>query len=227
MQIKNIYNKLYREYGKQGWWPLSKGGFHSKHYNGLPVSDNDRFEIIVGAILTQNTNWNNVEKALHNLNKAKMMNVGKMRKADLRKLGALIRPAGYFNQKADRLKRIAEHLSSYKSIQKFFKRPLAEVREELLSINGIGPETADSILLYAGLLPIFVVDAYTKRIFSRLGFFSEDEKYDNVQKVFMKNLRKNQRMFAEYHALIIEHAKQHCKKKPICPGCVLACKFRQ
>jgi endonuclease-3 related protein len=225
-KIQTIYTKLLKEYGKQGWWPLSKSGLHSKHHNGLPVTDADRFEIIVGAILTQNTNWNNVEKALFNLNKAKMLSVNRIKNCGKQKLGALIRPCGYYNQKAERLSIMAEHLSKYKSIKLFFNRPLMNIRDELLSIKGIGPETADSILLYAGLLPIFVVDAYTKRIFSRLGFFDEHEKYDKIQDIFMK-LRKNQKMFSEYHALIVEHAKQHCKKNPICSGCVLrkSCKF--
>jgi len=197
---------------------LSKDGLKSKHHNGNPKNDKDRFEIVVGAILTQNTSWNNVEKALFNLNKEDLIDVKKMAAAKESRIAELIKPSGYYNQKAKRLKTIAMHL---------LRRPsLPEERKELLKVNGIGQETADSIILYAAEKPSFVVDAYTKRIFSRLGLVDENEKYEKVKELFEGKLKKDVETFKEYHALIVEHAKKHCNKKPKCDKCILAKKCR-
>ena len=164
-------------------------------------------------ILTQNTAWPNVEKALLNLKKLNAINPIKILSLDEEKLKNAIKPAGYFNQKAKKLKIFSEFYISLKG-----KTPK---REELLKVWGIGPETADSILLYAYPVPVFVVDAYTKRIFSRIGLIKENATYDEIQKYFYKNLKSDYKIFNEYHALIVEHAKRYCKNKKECKGCVL------
>lgn len=216
--MQAIYLTLFKAYGKQGWWPLSKGGLNTRHHNGKPYSDSDRFEIIAGAILTQNTAWTNVEKAIYNLNKAKLLSAGKIAKTNVKKIALLIKPAGYYNQKAARLKIIADYFLKNKAV---FNKDAKELREELLKVKGIGPETADSIVLYAFEKPSFVVDAYTRRIFSRLGLCKENNKYEEIQKLFEKQLPLDVELFKEYHALIVEHAKRHCRKKPVCEKCVL------
>jgi len=209
-KIKRIYSILYKRFGPQGWWPLTlEGQLHPKHHGKAPKNDKQRFEIIIGAILTQNTNWKNVEKAICNLNKEKLININKIKKINKKRLASLIRPSGYYNQKAERLKIIADFISQNKNPK----------REQLLEIKGIGPETADSILLYALQKPFFVVDAYTKRIFSRLGLCNGKCSYGELQKLFHKNLQKKIKLFNEYHALLVELGKNHCKTKPICKNC--------
>ena len=205
--IKKVYNKLHNAFGPQGWWPLTIKGFESKHHSGEPKNDKHRFEIIIGAILTQNTNWKNVEKALYNLSKSNMLDADKIIKSKKEKIAKLIRPAGYYNQKAGRLKIVA----------KFILKNKAPTRGQLLEVNGIGPETADSILLYAFNKPFFVIDAYTKRIFGRLG--CKKDGYDEWQKLFMDNLPSDVKLFNEYHALLVELGKNYCKKKPVCGVC--------
>ena len=209
----NIYKQLLKAYGKQGWWPLSKNQLQTKHHQGNPKNLKDQFEIIVGAILTQNTSWTNVEKAIYNLNKSNLLNLNKIIKAKKSKIAKLIRPAGYYNQKAERLKIIAEKIKNNSNLLK--------EREELLKTKGIGPETADSIILYAAEKPSFVIDAYTRRIFSRLGLIKKDLKYDEIKEFFEKKLKKDVQTYKEYHALIVQHAKQHCKTKPECNNCIL------
>ena len=217
-QLQQIYKYLFRKYGKQFWWPLSKGNLETKHHNGKPETDLDKFEIIVGAILTQNTTWTNVEKAIFNLNKAKILDPKKMAITDEKKIGELIKPAGYFNQKAKRIKFMAEYFIKNPD---FLNKEIPELRKKLLAINGIGPETADSIILYAAQKPSFVIDTYTKRIFSRL-LNKNFKTYDEWKCFFENNLEKDTKMFNEYHALIVEHAKRHCKTKPECNGCILS-----
>ena len=190
--VLKIYDLLYKEYGSQRWWPVS--------------SSNSEFEIIVGAILTQNTNWKNVEKSIKNLKDNNLLDKNSIKNINIAKLAALIRSSGYYKQKAKKLK---EFVSFEGEIN----------RENLLNIWGIGPETADSILLYAYNKPVFVIDAYTKRIFSRLGIKLND--YDEYQEYFHKNLPKDYKLFNEYHALLVELAKKHCKTKPICENCPL------
>lgn len=205
-KLQNIYNTLLKEFKEQGWWPLTVNNI-STHHAGPPKTKNQKFEIIIGAILTQNTNWKNVEKALHNLSKNKLIDPKKIININKDKLAQLIRPAGYYNQKAERLKIIAN----------FFLKNQNPSRKQLLEVKGIGPETADSILLYAYQKPFFVIDAYTKRIFERLGF--KTKSYDEWQNLFTNNLKSNTKLFNEYHALLVELGKNHCKTKPVCENC--------
>jgi endonuclease-3 related protein len=201
-----IYKKLHREYGPRDWWPADTP-----------------FEVIVGAILTQNTAWSNVEKAIKNLKAERLLCPRSMADVKASKLARLIRPAGYFNVKAKRLKNFSDTLSGRygNSLKRLFSLPTRKLREELLAINGIGPETADSILLYAAGRPVFVIDAYTKRIFSRHGIVGQDAAYGRMQRLFMEGLPRSARLFNEYHALIVELAKRHCRKSPLCEGCPL------
>ena len=219
--LDEMYNNLLERYGKQNWWPATKKAKASPEYFEGKRSEKQKIEIIFGAILTQNTSWKNVEKAITNLNKHDLIDVKKIIRIEQKKLAELIKPSGYYNQKAKKLKNIAVFLRKY-PISQLEKMPLAEARKLLLDINGVGKETADSILLYALNKPIFVVDAYTKRIFSRLGLIKIDGDYDKVQKLFMKNLPHDGKIYNEYHALIVEHAKRHCRKKPECGECLLA-----
>jgi endonuclease-3 related protein len=216
--IKKIYNLLLREYSPQGWWPLTpEGSLKSKHYQGSPNTEQKQFEIMVGAILTQNTAWTNVEKALYNLNRSKTLSIDSIEKAQKEKLAELIRPSGYYNQKAKKLKFLVEFIKANKNLTNLFSKP--HLREILLTVNGVGPETADSIILYAAEKPIFVIDAYTRRIFSRIGY--KKESYDEWQTLFMESLEPNINVFKEYHALIVKHAKEHCNTKPKCENCPL------
>lgn len=221
MSLDNIYKKLLKTFGKQGWWPVTlEDELHPQYHNKKKLTEKQKFEIIIGAILTQNTNWKNVEKAIVNLNKENILDINNILKTRKEKLADLIRPSGYFNQKADRLKIIARFFSKNK-IKDIEKLPLEKLRKQLLDIKGIGPETADSILLYAFQKPVFVIDAYTKRIFSRYGLIDKKNDYNEFQKYFHKNLKKDVNLFNEYHALIVELAKIHCKTTPICKDCPL------
>lgn len=205
--LKKTYRKLFTAFGPQHWWP-----------------GDTPFEVIVGAILTQNTAWTNVEKAIHNLKKARLLTPRKMHDLSQAELAKYIRPAGYFNIKAKRLKYFLNYLfDNYGgSLNRMFKKRTDALRRELLQVNGIGPETADSILLYAGNHPVFVVDAYTKRIFSRHQIIKADAEYHDVQEIFMKNLPHDIRMFNEYHALIVKVGKDFCRnRKALCSRCPL------
>jgi len=209
-ELQRYFTTLYSAFGPQGWWP-----------------GRTRFEVIVGAILTQNTNWGNVERAIVNLRKAEALTPGAMHSFPQDKLAELIRPAGYFNVKARRLRNFLGHLfdnygSSSSNLTRFLKQESAALRQELLSINGIGPETADSILLYAANKAVFVIDAYTKRILARHGLAPEDADYAFMQGLFMDNLERDAVLFNEYHALIVRTGKDYCKtKKPLCKECPL------
>lgn len=204
-KLSRIYQKLYKSFGKQYWWPART-----------------KLEVMIGAMLTQNTSWPNVEKAISNLRKKKLLSFKKLSNLKTDKLAALIKPAGYFNIKARRLKNLLEFIDkNYKGNMTFMQRiNTYALREELLNVNGVGQETADSILLYAFNKPIFVIDAYTKRIFSRLNKMPQDIPYQDAQNLFMKNLSKDSYLFNEYHALIVKLAKDYCKKnKPLCRKC--------
>jgi len=206
-QLKAIYTTLLDAFGQQGWWPAKT-----------------RFEVIVGAILTQNTNWKNVEKVIAELDKLKLLRPRTLDRIPLPRLAKIIRPAGYYNQKAKKLKAFMEHFKQYDfDVGKMMKRGITVLRSELLSVWGIGPETADSILLYALDKPVFVVDAYTRRVFSRMGFVDKDINYEDLRAFFEKNLDKTRdprlKTFKEYHALIDELAKRHCKTRPECSSC--------
>lgn len=220
-KIKRIYALLLNEYGKQGWWPVTKTGNFHPTYDGGPISERQQFEVIAGAILTQNTSWKNVEKAIYKLNKENVLEIDKIKDIKNDKLAELIRSTGYYNQKSIKLKNMAELLDKY-PIKKLEKLETKHLRELLLSAKGVGPETADSILLYAFQRSVFVVDAYTKRIFSRLGIIKKNDDYDKVQNFFMDNLEKDEKLFNEYHALIVEHAKRYCTKKSNCIVCPIS-----
>ncbi len=204
--LLNIYRKLYEAYGPRHWWP-----------------GETPFEVMVGAILTQNTSWRNVEKAIQNLKARKVLYVRGIHQLKRSQLASLIRSSGYFRIKADRLKSFVNFLlENYGgNLGKMRKERLNILRRGLLSIKGIGSETADSILLYGFRKPIFVVDAYTKRILSRHGILSERASYEEVQRLFMDHLPKNERLFNEYHALLVHLGKTLCKKTPRCDVCPL------
>ncbi len=220
MQAFSLYKKLFSEYGKQNWWPVTEKGKTKPEYkNRKKLSEKQKLEVCFGAILTQNTSWKNVEKAIIRLNKKNLIDAEKILKTRKQTLAKAIKSAGYFNQKAVYLKEFCRHLKKYDfSLNKFFAEK--DLRTELLSVKGIGKETADSILLYSAEKPVFVVDAYTKRIISRIS--GEKEKsYDELQNFFHKNLKKGAELFNEFHALFVEHAKQFCMKKPLCKNCFL------
>jgi endonuclease-3 related protein len=227
MQPTHIYKILYKKFGKQNWWPVDKK-YHKKNLSDF------RFEIIVGSILTQNTNWSNVEKIIINLKKNNMLNIQNLIEADFDYLTDIIKPSGFFNQKTKRLLKISNFLKNNfnSNLDKFFNREKRLIRNQLLSLNGIGPETADSIILYAGSKPIFVVDSYTKRLCERIPLKTKLF-YDDIQSFFEKDLNKNFKneelvnIYNEFHALIVKLAKDNCKKKPNCDNCPLKeqCEF--
>lgn len=220
-RILYIYGLLLDKYGRQRWWPTTLRGDIKPAYHGKKPDKRQKFEICVGAILTQNTSWKNVEKAIINLNKEKILSIDGLAGSGKKRIAGLIKPSGYFNQKAERLKLIAGFFSK-ENIGDFHLRDTGKARESLLDIKGIGPETADSILLYAFDKPIFVIDAYTRRIFSRAGLCSGESGYHCLQEMFQKSLPEKTEIYNEYHALIVELAKQHCMKKPSCKDCPLA-----
>ena len=205
--LLEMYHRLSRTFGPQHWWP-----------------GDSPFEVAVGAILTQNTNWSNVEKAIENLKKHKALSAKIIHEMPAGKLANLIRPAGYFNIKAARLKFFVDFLmSSYSgSTEKMKKDDMHSLREKLLQIKGIGPETADSMLLYALEKPVFVIDAYTRRILSRHGIMNYDRPYEEFQKLFLSRIDRDVTMFNEYHALFVKVGKTYCRRrKPLCDECPL------
>ena len=204
--LLDIHDRFYHQYGPQHWWP----------------SDGP-FETIIGAILTQNTAWKNVETALDNLKAAQALSPQRLRELPIDALAQLIRPSGYFNTKAKKLKAFANHLGDrYRDdLAAFLSQDTALLRQELLSIYGIGDETADDILLYAARLPSFVIDTYTRRILRRLGIAPERDRYGEFQSLFHENLHPDAQLFNEYHALLDRHAKETCRKSPLCNGCCL------
>ncbi len=202
-QATSIYQRLHTVYGARHWWPADTP-----------------FEVMLGAILTQNTAWGNVEKVLANLKAVDALKPQAILDTSPAELARQIRPSGYFNQKAARLKRIAGFVIEHGGIEALRAMPVEALRPRLLAINGVGPETADSILLYALNKPVFVIDAYTRRIFSRLGHVKGDETYEELRALFERSLPvRDTALYNEYHALIVEHAKQHCRVKPVCQGC--------
>ena len=206
-QLMSIFRALLREYGPQGRWP-----------------GDTPFEVMVGAVLTQNTAWSNVEKAIVNLKRVRALSVAPFRRLRLGELAGLIRSSGYDNIKAKRLANLMDFLAEHYggSLTRMFRDDTARLREGLLSVNGIGPETADSIMLYAGGHPVFVVDAYTERVLSRHGFLSGTEGYHEAQRFFVENLPQDRTLFNEYHALLVMVGKRHCRKSaPRCDGCPL------
>ena len=205
MNLLEVYEILYDHFGPQNWWP----------------GESD-FEMIIGAILTQQTSWSNVEKAIENLKKKNLLEPKKIHDVEIEKLQKLILPSGYYRQKSKKLKNFVNFLLEKHDgkIENFFEQSLKQLREDLLSVNGIGKETADSIILYAAKKSIFVIDAYTIRIFNRLGIIKEKD-YEKMRILFEKNLRNDTRLFNEYHALIVKLGKDYCKVKPVCKKCPL------
>ncbi len=201
-----VFETLYKHFGPQGWWPAQSP-----------------FEVVVGAILTQNTAWRNVEIALEALRSRNLLSYEAFTKLPESKLARLIRPSGFFNLKARRLKTLTRFIETeYRgSLDLFFSEADETLRNQLLSLKGLGPETVDSILLYAAGKPYFVIDAYTRRIFSRHQWVAPDIGYDTLQQFFMSQLPPDSQTYNEYHALIVKTAKLHCKKKANCQDCPL------
>ncbi|HKV48354.1 MAG TPA: hypothetical protein VJN69_09700 [Candidatus Acidoferrales bacterium] len=205
--LDEYYNSLFAAFGPQHWWP-----------------GRTPFEVIVGAILTQNTSWTNVERAIANLRRARLLTPGAIEKASRQKIEGLIRPSGYFRQKTRKLKAFCTYLRCEfrGSLKRMFAQPTAALREQLLGVFGIGPETADSILLYAGGHPVFVVDAYTKRMLARHGWTEEDAKYEDVRWIFERRFPSETARFNEFHALIVQTGKKYCRtREPLCGECPL------
>jgi len=197
VDLYGIYRKLLAEYGPQHWWPMSRS------------FEPEEWEVVAGAVLTQNTNWRNVEKALDRLKSAGVVSHRDMLSIGESTLKQLIHPAGFYNQKAERLKALAECIESFGSFTEFSRRV---TRERLLAIKGIGPETADSILLYACGKPYFVVDSYTRRLFTRMGMLNGKESYEEVRDMFESALPKDVQLYREYHALIVADGKAKPKR---------------
>jgi endonuclease III related protein len=225
MTIKHLYTELFDAYGPQGWWPLiSKAGVDGRDlrgylpgFFGIPEPE-AAFEIALGAILTQNTSWLNAERAVKKLMDMRLTSPNEILSIQTERLSELIRPAGYYNMKTKKLKMLAAFFQSLESSGRKYRSP---AREKLLDVWGIGPETADSILLYAFGYPSFVIDAYTRRIVGRLGILSEDLPYDKIQQAFETELTNDVSVFNEFHALLVEHSKRNCRSKPNCSSCCL------
>ena len=205
--LDEYYNSLFTALGPQHWWP-----------------GETQFEVIVGAILTQNTSWANVERAIDNLRSERLLSPAAIEQAPLRRLEKLIRPSGYFRQKARKLKAFCEFLrvEHRGSLKRMFETPTNQLREALLKVFGIGPETADSILLYAGEHAVFVVDAYTKRMLARHGWAKEEAKYEDVRWMVERQFPGDAERFNEFHALIVNTGKNFCRpREPLCGECPL------
>ena len=203
MKLEDLYYLLLEIYGYQNWWPVDE------EYHKIRGTDK-REEIVIGAILTQNTNWNNVEKALKNLKEKGELSLKFLREVDLEELKELIKPAGFYNQKAKKLKAISHALDPIDKVKTI-------KREELLRVYGVGRETADVILLYAGERLYFVIDKYTQRFLKR--FLNIEGNYEDLRNYFEKNLPKDIIIYKEFHALIDEHAKKYCKGTLLCGEC--------
>jgi endonuclease-3 related protein len=212
--LLDIYYQLMTRYGPQYWWPAP-----------------EPFEIIVGAILTQSAAWKNVEKAITNLKSDGALSPGALRRLPPAELARLIHPCGYYNAKAIKLKAFAHWIGEQYNddLGKLFATSIDHLRQQLLCVHGIGPETADSIILYAANKPIFVIDAYTRRIFNRIGLVPADNSYNAFQTLCMANLKADTRLFNEYHALLVRLAKEVCRQQPLCPQCCLKnlCQFHE
>lgn len=201
-KLLELYNRLFKAYGPQHWWPAETP-----------------FEVMVGAVLTQNTAWINVEKAIYNLKAADKLALLPMIRMSERRLAGLIRPAGYFNIKTRRLKALCQWLKGAGGIVALENLTTEELRTELLSVHGVGPETADDILLYACERPVFVIDAYTRRLLRSLGLCQGDESYERLRNSFESVLEPEVALYNEYHALIVRHAKERCTDGPDCRHC--------
>lgn len=208
LDLRSVYARLHGHHGGQAWWPAETA-----------------FEVLVGAVLTQNTAWTNVERAIANLRTHGVLEAQAIVAAPHEALAEWIRPSGYFNVKAGRLKALCGWYLEHGGFEHLDRWQTADLRDSLLAVKGIGPETADDIVLYAFHRPVFVIDAYTRRIFGRLGLVDPAAGYEVLRRRFETELGtggENVPLFNEYHALIVEHAKNHCRKRPVCEGCCLA-----
>jgi endonuclease-3 related protein len=201
---RNIYDRLLAAYGTSGWWP-----------------GDSAFEVMVGAVLTQNTAWTNVEKAIANLRRENLLSPQAIIDSHSTRLAKLIQPSGYFNVKTKRLRALCHWVIDQGGIENIGNVSTRELRAALLEVHGVGPETADDILLYAFGRPVFVIDTFTRRIFARLGMITGTEDYEALRESFELALGEDTSLYNEYHALIVRHAKNTCRKKPLCQGCCL------
>lgn len=205
--LLDIHHRLLARYRPQHWWPADSP-----------------FEVIIGAILTQSTAWSNVEKAIANLKERKALSPDALRRLPTEELSQLVHPSGYYNAKALKIKAFVQWLGEHwdDDLDRMFALDTPLLRQDLLRVHGIGEETADSIILYAAKKAIFVIDAYTRHIISRLGLESSTNSYAAFQDLFMQHLPPDEKLFNEYHALLVRHGKDTCKKRPICHGCCLS-----
>jgi len=197
-----LYTRLYDAYGPQHWWPAETP-----------------FEVVVGAVLTQNTSWKNVEKAITNLKQSNQLDLKKILRLDQAQLAEFIHPSGYYNIKAKRLKNVCSWLADAGGMDRLAKLSTASLRDGLLQVNGIGPETADDILLYGWDRPVFVIDTYTRRLLTRLNLINGNEDYEILRSGFEHTLDRDPALYNEYHALIVRHAKLKCTLAPDCVHC--------
>jgi endonuclease-3 related protein len=204
-KLRAVFEWLYEAYGPQHWWP-----------GDMP------FEVMIGAILAQNTAWSNVEKAIASLKALDCLNPEAILALSHESLAGLLRPTGYFNVKARRLQGFCEWYLAQDGYKTLARQETATLRGRLLGLNGLGPETADDILLYAFKRPVFVIDAYTRRLFARIGVIQGDEAYEELRYMFESALGPDVALYNEFHALIVRHAKEVCKSRPACSGCGLA-----
>ena len=203
LELAELYKKLRENFGYLNWWP-----------------GDTKVEIVVGAILTQNTAWKNVEKAIKNLRERKMLSLERLASAKPKELEDAIRPSGFYKQKAKRLSNLFKYIkTNYSTLERFFDKDKNELRNELLDLNGIGNETADSIVLYAAEKPTFVIDAYTRRIMNRVYGIDEGIEYNKLKEYFESRLRPDLELYKDFHAQFVELGKRFCKKKPLCDEC--------
>ncbi len=205
-KLRQVYDRLLAAFGPQHWWP-----------------GDGPFEVLVGAVLVQNTSWKNVERAIRNLREADLMEPRRLHAVPLEELEELVRPAGYFRIKARRLQHLLRFVVEQYggSLDRMFADDMATLREGLLGVHGVGPETADSILLYAGGLPSFVVDTYTHRVLARHGWIGFDADYHQIKEHFESTLEEDVQLYNELHALLVRVGHLHCRKRPKCEGCPL------
>lgn len=205
ISLAGVHDRLLAHYGQQQWWPAE-----------------DDFEVMVGAVLTQNTSWTNVEKAIAALREAGLLSATALLECDPQVLAGLLRPVGYFNVKTKRLRNFCGWYRQQGGEVGMAGQATDALREGLLAVNGVGPETADDILLYALRRPVFVIDTYTRRLFGRLGLLDPDAGYETLRSEFERQLDGEVGLYSEYHALIVQHGKDVCRARPRCDGCLLA-----
>ena len=231
LSLTEIYQILLKKYGSQGWWPLIEfagtnptlrgrlTGYHPGNYE-LPSTEKEMLEVMLGAILTQNTSWVNAEKALFQLTHSDLIDTQKLLGVPVEQLAQLVRSSGYYNQKAARIHNLAHFLENH-PIPSLLTQTAENLRPELRTIKGVGNETSDSILLYALKKPIFVVDAYTKRLLVRGGLITPSSTYEEIQALFHREITPSVEMYNEFHALIVQHCVHCCLKMPLCDSCPL------